>query len=360
MTEQEALQFVRVVAAPRKGSARHGVAAIAALIVTAAAIVPRANAESDAATKAVCNGSSSATQALGRLEDVMLRGRFVAYQPTSLQIFNGHPTPADAASIRADLQVLRSRFDGLITYGSIDGAEAIPAIAASLGFRALIIGVWNPFDPSQLAAAISAARAHPDIVVGLSLGNELAFTRSHDFAELAALAASVRRRLPAIAITTTEPFHMFYGSEAAPLLRQLDFMLVNVHPVFQPWFRGAPDRNAAQFVVNVVTKLGDIYCGPILVKEVGEPTAPSEAGFTPERQASFFAELQAQFPPARKRSFAYFAAFDVPWRAFDAIAGVPQASKAQPHPEEAHWGLFDEHRQPKPVVTRIPVLTTAR
>lgn len=26
------------------------------------------------------------------------------------------------------------------------------------------------------------------------------------------------------------------------------------------------------------------------------------------------------------------------------------------HPEEAHWGMFDEHRQPAPVVARIPPL----
>jgi glucan 1,3-beta-glucosidase len=289
----------------------------------------------------------------------MLHGRFVAYEPTSLQIVNGHPTRADAASIRADLRVLRPRFDGLITYGSVDGAEAIPAVAASLGFRALIIGVWNPFDPSQLDAAIGAASAHPDIVAGLSLGNELVFTHRHNFADLAALASSVRRRLPATAISTTEPFHMFYGREASGLLHQLDFMLVNVHPVFQPWFRRATDHNAAEFVVNVVTKLGDVYCGPILVKEVGVPTAPPEAGFTPDRQASFFAELLAQFPPARERSFAYFSAFDAPWRAFDEIAALTGASSAKTHPEEAHWGLFDEHRQPKPAVARIPVLGSA-
>ena len=42
------------------------------------------------------------------------------------------------------------------------------------------------------------------------------------------------------------------------------------------------------------------------------PTAPPEGGFTPERQASFFAELLTQFPPTRERSFAYFAAFDAP------------------------------------------------
>jgi exo-beta-1,3-glucanase (GH17 family) len=317
-----------------------------------------ARAESELAAKPVCNKSPAAARTLDRLADVMWHGRFVAYEPTSLRVVNGHPTHAEAASIRADLQVLRPRFDGLITYGSVDGAEAIPAVAASLGFRAVIIGVWNPFDPSQLEAAIGAASAHPEIVTGLSLGNELAFTKRHNFAELAALAVSVRRRLPAIPISTTEPFHMFYGSAASELLHQLDFMLVNVHPVFQPWFRGAPDHNAAEFVVNVVSKLGDGYCGPILVKEVGVPTAPSEAGFTPDRQASFFTELLRQFPPAKERSFAYFAAFDAPWRAFDEIAAPAQASSTQAHPAEAHWGLFDEHRQPKPVVARIPVLVS--
>jgi exo-beta-1,3-glucanase (GH17 family) len=181
------------------------------------------------------------------------------------------------------------------------------------------------------------------------------FARRESFAALATLVISVRRRLPTIAISTTEPFHIFYGSGSAELLHQLDFMLVIVHPVFQPWFRDAPDRNAAEFVVNVVGKLGDRYCGPILVKEVGVPTAPATAGFTPDRQASFFAELLTQFPRARGRSFAYFSAFDAPWRAFDAIA-LAQPAPAQAHPEEAHWGLFDEQRRPKPVVARIPVL----
>ena len=335
------------------------VAALAAFVAIAAAMTVRATAGSELAATGVCNRSPAAARALDRLEQVMLHGRFVAYPPTSLHMVNGHPTRAEAASIRADLQVLRPRFDGLITYGSIDGAEAIPGIAASLRFRAVIIGVWNPFDPSQLDAAISAARAHPDIVTGLSLGNELAFTQRHSFADLAALAADVRRRLPAVAISTTEPFHMFYGADSSVLLRQLDFMLVNVHPVFQPWFRGASNHNAAEFVVNVVTRLGDVYCGPILVKEVGMPTAPSEAGFTSERQAAFFTELMTQFPPARQRSFAYFSAYDAPWRAFDEIAAVPHTGATGAHPEEAHWGLFDEHRQPKPVVARIPMLEGA-
>jgi hypothetical protein len=53
---------------------------------------------------------------------------------------------------------------------------------------------------------------------------------------------------------------------------------------------------------------------------------------------------------------AFQSAFDAPRRAFDEIAALDHASSTEAHPEEAHWGLFDEHRQPKPVVARIPVL----
>jgi exo-beta-1,3-glucanase (GH17 family) len=157
-------------------------------------------------------------------------------------------------------------------------------------------------------------------------------------------------RAPQLPISTTEPFHMFYDPAAAPLLAQMDFMLVNVHPIFESWFRQAPDSNAAQFVVNVVAKLAESYCGPILVKETGEPTAPAQGGFGESRQAAFFQELQRVLPRSERRAFAYFSAYDAPWRAYDAQP-VPGA-----HPEEAHWGLYDEKRNPKPVVAKIPLL----
>ncbi len=50
------------------------------------------------------------------------------------------------------------------------------------------------------------------------------------------------------------------------------------------------------------------------------------------------------------RAFAYFAAFDAPWRVDDnhPVPGY--------HPEEAHWGLYDDRRKPKQVVAIIPVL----
>jgi exo-beta-1,3-glucanase (GH17 family) len=168
---------------------------------------------------------------------------------------------------------------------------------------------------------------------------------------------------PQLALATTEPFQMFEAPEAAPILQRLDFMLANVHPIFQPWFHDAPEGSAVQFVVNVTGDLGRYYCGPILVKETGIPTAPEQKGFTEQKQASFYEELGRRFrasgsgsgstpgaPPrlgsaASDRAFAYFSAFDAPWRVSDGEA-------------EAHFGLFDEKRRPKPVVALIPPLTS--
>jgi exo-beta-1,3-glucanase (GH17 family) len=305
-----------------------------------------------AAASAVCSQRPAAAHAMTGLREALQHGRFVAYQPTSLTVVDGRVTAADAAGIRADLAVLRPYFDSLITYDAVHGAESIPAIAASLKFRALIIGIWDPLSDAEVEAAVTAARAYPRLVVGVSLGNELLFSRR---AEIAALDGALKRlhgKLPQLPLTTSEPFHIYYQEPLAPLLGELDFLLANVHPVFQPWFRDAPDEAAARFVVSVVDKLATAYCGPILVKETGVPTAPASAGFSEVRQAAFYLRLREEFPPTRERAFAYFSAFDAPWRVTDAT-GVPG-----PHPQEAHWGLYDAARRPKAAARALPRLTS--
>ena len=300
-----------------------------------------------------CQSSRAAQPAVTRLRDAMAQGRFTAYQPLSLRVVEGRVTDADADGIRADLTALRPRFDSLITYDAIHGAQQIPAIAAALKFRALIIGVWDPADAAQLDAALEAARRFPRMVVGISLGNEVLFAHRTDPAALIAVIARVRARAPEVALATSEPFHVYDDPAAAAVLGQLDFLLPIVHPVFQPWFRNAPDSTAAQFVVNVLGKLGPLACGPLLVKETGVPTAPESAGFSEARQAAFYRELRRVLPPSRTQAFAYFAAYDAPWRAYDAT-GVPEAPGV--HPEEAHWGLYDEARRPKAAARELPPL----
>jgi exo-beta-1,3-glucanase (GH17 family) len=302
----------------------------------------------------VCAVRSEAATSLAKLSDVMQRGRFVAYQPTSLRVMNGQLGMADETSIAQDLRVLSDKFDGLITYGVINGAERIPDIAAKLGFKAVIVGIWDIGDSKQIANAIDAWQRNRNLVVGVSIGNETLFSKRNTQAQLLQAISTLRQRAPALALSTTEPFHMFDDATSQALLRQLDFLLINVHPVFQPWFAAAPSKNAAEFVVNVVEQLQPRFCGPILVKETGEPTAPTQAGYSSERQAEFYRELRQQFPPARTRAFAYFSAFDAAWRVND-VHPVPGA-----HPEEGSWGIYTEARAAKPAARELPALERSR
>lgn len=314
-----------------------------AILLTAFIFVP-----SHAAQQ--CVARPAAATALTRLQNAMAAGRFVAYQPTSLQVINGALTQADAASIKRDLEVLRPRFDGLITYGSSNGAERIADIAATLGFHAVLIGVWDINNQQEIDAAVAAAKRQPQLVLGISLGNERWFAKQVSVVQLAQALHKLRQQAPQLAVTTTEPFHLFLEPAAAPIINASDFMLANVHPIFESWFRAAPDANAAEFVTKVVDKLHTVACGPVLVKETGVPTAPASMGYTPARQASFYKALQQQFIPSKQRAFAYFSAFDAPWRVND-VSPVPGE-----HPEEAHFGMYDEMRKPKPVVQQIPLL----
>jgi exo-beta-1,3-glucanase (GH17 family) len=329
-----------------------GVSSLRVLLLLSPAMAIATPAPAAPQGRIACHVSQASAPELARLREALSTGRFVAYQPTSLQVVNGQVGRADAASIRADLTALRAKFDSLITYDSGHGAEGIPAIASQLKFRALIIGVWNPFEASELDAAVGAAHEYPQLVVGVSLGNELIFGHRATANQLVTLAAQLHTRSPHLLLSVSEPFHIYGEPAASALLSQLDVLLPNVHPVFQPWFHGASAATSAQFVVNVVSELGARFCGPILVKETGVPTAPPEGGFSEAGQAAFYKELRQRFPATGARAFAYFSAFDAPWRAQDVTPVGPA------RPEEAHWGLYDAARKPKSAARELPALTS--
>lgn len=297
-----------------------------------------------------CAPYPKAAPRLALLETAMASHRFVTYTPTSLKVVDGEVRRAGAASIRADLAALRPWFDALVTYTARDGGELVPGIAEELGYKAVIVGIWTPGDPEELSHALKLAKRHPKLVVGLSIGNEIVFGKRGTWAELARYVKLTRERVPEVPITVSEPFAQFLEGDAGGVLASLDFMLVNVHPVFEPWFKTAGPENWADFVAKVTEKLAGAYCGPILVKETGLPTAPAAMGFSEARQAQFWRALERRMKPSDAHAFAYFAAFDAPWRTqdFNPVAGR--------HPEEAHWGLFGEARAPKPAIEGLKKL----
>lgn len=297
-----------------------------------------------------CAQRKAVAPALARLEVAMATARFVTYNPTGLKVIDGNITPASAESIRADLVALRPYFDGLITYSARDGNEHVADIAQELGYKAVVIGLWTPADPEEVRNAIRAVKAHPKLVVGISLGNEIVFGKRGTWANLQSYLSLMRSRIPDVPLTVAEPFAQFLEGDADDVRDQLDFMLVNIHPIFEKWFATAGPDNWADFVVKVTDKLSGAYCGPILIKETGLPTGPLNMGYDAEKQAAFWRALEAQFKPSHARAFSYFSAFDAPWRTgdFNPVAGV--------HPEEAFWGLFTESRAPKPAVQGLKKL----
>lgn len=297
-----------------------------------------------------CEPHAKVAPALHRLEEAMAKDRFVTYTPTSLKVVDGNVTRADADSIRADLKALRPWFDALVTYTSRDGGELVPGIAQELGFKAVVIGVWTPGDPEEMRNAIALARRYPKFVVGLSLGNEIVFGKRGTWEQLARYVKLTRERVPDLPLTVSEPFAQFLDGSSSDVRDDLDFLLVNVHPVFESWFKTAGPENWADFDVKIVDKLAGAFCGPILVKETGLPTGPAEMGYDAAKQAAFWRALEAQLKPSKARAFSYFAAFDAPWRTadFNPVAGT--------HPEEAFWGLFTEAREPKPAIQGLKKL----
>jgi exo-beta-1,3-glucanase (GH17 family) len=295
--------------------------------------------------------ASRANTGTSLLQSVMARGRFVAYQPTALKVFDGKLTQASDDSIRADLSLLRPWFDGLIAYGAQNGNERVPDVAASLGFRAVVMGVWDPGDKNEVANAVAAWRRNPKLVAGLSLGNEIVFGKRGTWDDMLEYLLAVRADAPGLPLTISEPFAEYLDHpESRAVLKATDFMLVNIHPVFEPWFKSGTADNWTDFVVRVMSRLKHIYARPILVKETGVPTGPASAGFNEEMQRAFYDRLARRLRPSRHAAFAYFTAFDEAWRAgdFNPTPGV--------HPEEAFWGLFNETRAPKLVMADLPKL----
>jgi exo-beta-1,3-glucanase (GH17 family) len=272
--------------------------------------------------------------------------RFIAYTPTDLQIVAGQVQPASREQIRRDLEILREDFDGLITYSSTDGVESVPEIGAALGFRAVIVGIWDPLSEREIANAIALAERWPELVVAICVGNETLLAERHPWPVLRAAMQRLRTALPGVAVTTSEPFYYYLDGEPADFVENQDFFLPSVHPLFQPWFAGAETAQTIDFVAEVAGLLLE-QGKPVLIKETGLPSGPAADGFSPRRQAEFWTGLCRRLPYTVDLGIAYFEAFDHDWKVANA------REEFGDHPEEAFWGLYRGNRQPKQVLNAL-------
>ncbi len=267
----------------------------------------------------------------GQWETAVSAIQWVAYTPPS-----GNPdrgVEATPEAIRLDLETLRkARFTGLVTYGcsGVMGTE-FPRIAQEVGFKGLIIGIWDPSNQQEIAAAVAAA-SNP-MVLGYCVGNEGLPEKGqtkgrYTLEQLTAVIPSLRT-LTGKPVTTAEQ----YGDYSdARLLKLGDWVFPTVHPYFyhvrEPlaavkWTKAAYD--------DLKTRSGRF----VLFKEVGLPTAGDEEGKMSEAaQEKYYTELAKT-----DVKFVYFEGFDQPWKTH--------------LPIEPHWGIFAADRTPKLFARRL-------
>ena len=143
------------------------------------------------------------------------------------------PSPAGAYpadELQADLTALRPAFDGLILYGfDVALTPGIAEQAADLGYRAVLLGIWNPKSDAEVAGVADLVRRYRDrLALAVCIGNEGINDNRYTIEHL----ERARDRLSALAgtgvsVTTSEPA----GDYGWPPLRNFgDLLAPNIHP----------------------------------------------------------------------------------------------------------------------------------
>jgi len=243
--------------------------------------------------------------------------KWICYSPTNYNPeTNLFPSPQ---SLEDDLVLLiKAGFNGLITYGSQSILGDIPQIAKRVGFEGVIMGVWDIRDAGEMENAIGAAK----YVDGYCLGNEGMFKR-YELEELKFAIDNVKEKTGKPATTTEEITD--YAKDT--VMNVGDWIFPNVHPYF---FNVKDPGQAVRWTEKyylVIGRSAERVGKLVFFKEVGLPTAGDQLAGSANQQR-FFELLEKT-----NIKFAYFEAYDQPWKDFK--------------PVEPHWGLFDRNRHPK-------------
>lgn len=269
----------------------------------------------------------------------------VGYHPTHddpRHSFQGQkPT---ISSIRRDLEALHAAFDGLILYAY--RGHVTPRIveqAVHLGYRAVILGIWDPTSRTKLEGIRQLVHQYGlKLSLAVCVGNEgLTFGR-YTLSDLTKAAQTLRQQWTkefSIPICTSEPLYQY----ANPKVQAFgDFLCPNIHPVFD-----RPDLapgEAARWVRKQARLLSLTSQKAVLVKETGFPHGGAPQ-FTQTTQTQFwevylsqpqFLAIEGTMPTQRWVSFAAaFEAFDQLWKA-----------EQSGHSMEGAWGFMDNARRP--------------
>ncbi|WP_349616667.1 beta (1-6) glucans synthase [Azotobacter salinestris] len=242
------------------------------------------------------------------------------------------------ARMDADLALLAERFQCVRTY-SMTGMEGLPALARKHGLK-LMLGAWVSPDPvdteAEIALLIDAAKANPDIVEAVIVGNETLLRKEVTATHLASLIERVKDSIDQ-PVTYADVWEFWLKHpEVAPAV---DFLTIHLLPYWEDDPSGI-DQALAQ-VARVRQDFGQRFAPKdILIGETGWPSEGRQRETAlPSRvnQALFVRGFVAM---AEQHGWRYnlIEAFDQPWKrqSEGAVGG--------------YWGLLDTEREDKHIL----------
>lgn len=295
------------------------------------------------ATAAAQHKSDHSYPLFSYLTDQKDPGLMICYTPAELDPRNeANQGRLLTSSIRADLTALRPAFDGLVLYGYHEQCTPrILAVAKELGYRGILLAIWNPKSAAEIDGVAALARQYDgQFNLGVLVGNEGITFKRYELEDLAIAEKRIRPLLPKnVPISTSEPLH---GYTNETILKFGEFCCPNIHPVFDRKELAAD--KAAAWTREEAIKIAQKAKKAVIVKETGFPHA-GNAMYTPTSQGEFWHHYtqagtihvvdDKPTAPIWTCHSVGFEAFDLPWKS--------QESKLE---IEKSWGLLGTDRKP--------------
>ncbi len=259
-------------------------------------------------------------------------------------------TRVEPWQIEEDLALL-SKYTGCVrTYSVAEGLDNVPAIARRHGLKVLQ-GIWlsNKAEKTrrQIATAIALAKAYPDVIAAVIVGNEVLLRGEMSATDLIATIREVKAQV-SMPVTYADVWE--YWLRYPDVQNAVDFVTIHVLPYWEDF--PIPASFAASHVAAIRAKVAAVMPGKeIVIGEFGWPSAGRmREGARPSRsnQARAVTETLAL---ARRENFRLniIEAFDQPWKRalegavggywgiFDRATGAPKFSLSGPVSDHPYW-----------------------
>lgn len=244
-------------------------------------------------------------------------------------------TPLDPAQrvsearLEADLSFLASHTSCIRSYSVGQGMDALPRVAQRLGMQVLL-GIWigrdSGLNEKEIALGIATARAYPDTVRAVTVGNEVLLRGEQPESALAAYILRVRGEV-AQPVTYADVWDFWLRHPR--LADAASFVTVHILPFWED--SPMPIEDAVEHVMSIYDKVKARFPQhDVLIGETGWPSVGrNRHGAVPSREnAARF--VRGVVSAAEQRGIRYnvVEAFDQPWkRQLEGAVG-------------GYWGLF--------------------